>query len=287
VVSGATDPALAAATWSAHATLWLIAIAAIILAVGLVLAASAVRARGELAELRAEFMSSVTHELKTPIATIRALGDTLTNGRVTESAARQEYGAMIVQEANRLARLVDNLLAHARVTDVAEIYSFEVVDAEELIHSVLEQSRQRLQYTGFEVVVDLPSDLPALWADRTAMQLALDNLLDNAIRYSGNECLVRITAHSTSAAVAITISDRGIGIPPSDLDRVTQKFVRGANVPAAGSGLGLSIVSRIVADHGGTMSIDSRLGEGTSVTVRIPVFEEASGRAAVMRAHAS
>lgn len=287
VVSGATDPALAAATMGAHATLWLVAVAAIILAIGLVLAASAVRARGELAELRAEFMSSVTHELKTPIATIRALGDTLTSGRVPEAAARQEYGSMIVQEANRLARLVDNLLAHARVTDVAEIYSFEAVDADELIHSVLAQSRHRLLHAGFEVVLDLPSDLPALWADRTAMQLALDNLLDNAIRYSRSECLVRISAHASAGLVSITISDRGIGIPPPDLDRVTQKFVRGANVPSGGSGLGLSIVSRIVADHGGTMSIDSRLGEGTNVTLRIPVFEESAGRAPVVRAEAS
>lgn len=286
VVSGATDPALAAATWSAHATLWLVAVAAIILAVGLVLAASAVRARGELAELRAEFMSSVTHELKTPIATIRALGDTLNSGRVPESSARQEYGAMIVQEANRLARLVDNLLAHARVTDVAEIYSFEAIDADELIHSVLAQSRQRLLHTGFEVVVDVPPDLPLLWADRTAMQLALDNLLDNAIRYSGAERTVRISADTAPDAVVMTISDRGIGIPAPDLDRVTQKFVRGANVPAGGSGLGLSIVARIVGDHGGSMRIDSRLGEGTRVTLRIPLFEKPSQRPAAVRAHA-
>jgi signal transduction histidine kinase len=278
VVSGASDPALAAATWSAHATLWLVAIAAIILAIGLVLTASAVRARGELAELRAEFMSSVTHELKTPIATIRALGDTLTSGRVPEPVARQEYGGMIVQEANRLARLVDNLLAHARVTDVAEIYSFAAVDADELIQSVLAQSRQRLRHGGFDVVVDLPPDLPLLWADRTAMQLALDNLLDNAIRYSGSQRAVQISARTVRDAVAITIGDRGIGIPPRDLDRVTQKFVRAANVPAGGSGLGLSIVARIVADHGGTMNIDSRLDQGTRVTLLIPVFDKAARR---------
>ena len=151
--------------------------------IGLVLTARAARASARVAGMRSEFVSSVTHELKTPIATIRAIGDTLVRGRMSEPKAMQDYAQLVVQESRRLGRLVDNLLAYARITDVTEVYTFEPV-LPGAVDEALQVYRAQLAQAGFEVRVDVPGDVPAVRGDRTALGLVLDNLLDNAIRYS-------------------------------------------------------------------------------------------------------
>src|SRR6185295_6832335 len=142
----------------------------------MVLMARAVRARAHLAELRSEFVSSVTHELKTPIAAIRAAGDTLVSGRIPSPSGRREYAQMVVQEAKRLTRLVDNLLALSRITDVTEVYSFEPQALDALVDDTLQGFGTQLGAAGFDTQVEIPADLPLVRADRTAMGLLLDNL---------------------------------------------------------------------------------------------------------------
>jgi signal transduction histidine kinase len=197
------------------------------------------------------------------------MGKTLMRGRLSPPAER-EYDAAVVQEARRLARLVDNLLAHSRVTDVADVYSFEPVDLEDLIGTVLADFKQQLEREGYAVTVDVSSDVPLVLADRIAMELLLGNLIDNAIRHSGSVKDIRLGVEATGRNVRLTVSDRGLGIPAEDLTRVTQKFVRGRNAGAGGSGLGLAIVARIVSDHRGTFTIESSLGHGTAVHVLLP-----------------
>jgi two-component system phosphate regulon sensor histidine kinase PhoR len=272
-VSGAADPALAAATRGADISVGVAAMAAIALVVALVLSVRAVRAGAELAEMRADFLSSITHELKTPIAAIRALGDTMVTGRTPNEGASREYAGLIVQESKRLARLVENLLAHARITDIADVYSFEPLDVDELVRNALRGFQQQLAGGAFTVDVDVPPDLTQIRADRTAMELVLDNLIDNAIRYSDTGRHLIVTARDEGAFVAIVVQDRGVGLATADIERVTRKFVRGRNAPPGGSGLGLAIVKRIVTDHHGTLDIASTLGEGTSVTCRLPKSE--------------
>ncbi len=190
-VAVARDPTLLAAIHGADRTLIISALAAVALAVGLVLTGRAARQGAKLAEMRSEFVSTVTHELKTPIATIRAAGDTLASGRIATPEASREYAQMVVQEAKRLTRLVDNLLAYARVTDVADIYSFETTQVDLLVSEALDGSRSHLMAARFEVDVDVPGALPAVRADRTAIELLLDNLIDNAIRYSDRSPLAQ------------------------------------------------------------------------------------------------
>jgi signal transduction histidine kinase len=269
-VSAGADPALAAA----DVTVFLTAAAAVALAIGLVMTARAMRASADLADMRAEFMSSVTHELKTPISSIQVLGDTLSRGRLPTSAARREYGALVVQEAKRLARLVDNLLAHARITDIADVYSFEPVHVDVIVDAALSGFSYQLRQAQFALSVDVPASLPPILADLAAMELVFDNLIDNAIRYSPETKELRISAESHGDMVSITFSDRGVGIEKDDLERVTQKFVRGRNAAAGGSGLGLAIAKRIVVDHHGELSIESELHEGTVVTLNIPTAVE-------------
>jgi signal transduction histidine kinase len=121
--------------------------------------------------------------------------------------------------------------------------------------------------------VDVPHDLPLVRADRTAIRLALDNLLDNAIRYARTRRWIRVVAWRSGPRVYIEVQDRGAGIPADELAQVQRKFVRGRSVPAGGSGLGLAIVRRIVTDHGGTLTLESEVGAGTRARLDLPVFE--------------
>lgn len=272
-VSAARDPTLAWATRSADWALLVAVAAAFALSLSLVFTVHIVRVNARLAEMRADFVSTVTHELRTPLATIRAVGDTLVRRRVTGSEAVSEYAQMLVQEAKRLTRLVDNLLAYARVTDITEVYSFERQVPAELIEDVLRGFQHQLTDGGFEVVVDVPSELPLVKVDRTSMRLALDNVVDNAIRYAGERRWIGISAATHDSSVTIEVRDRGIGIPADDLPQIQKKFVRGKLASPGGNGLGLAIVSRIVKDHGGRFAIASTFGTGTTVRLQLPAFE--------------
>ena len=271
VVSAAPDPSLSMAQYNADVTLGFAALAAFVLALGLGVTARAMRLSADLAEMRAEFMSSVTHELKTPIASIQAMGETLSRGRLRDPRAQQDYGTVVTQEARRLGRLVNNVLAYARITDVADIYSFEPLDLDEVIDSCLARFTRQLQEPRYALTVDIAADVPSIMADRGAMELLFDNLIDNAVRHAGAGARdLRVKARAQDGMVCVEISDSGVGIAREDLARVSQKFVRGRNAAPGGSGLGLAIVTRIVADHRGTFSLDSALGRGTTARVLLP-----------------
>ncbi len=268
--SQSPDSALLGAAQGADEALLAAGAAALTLALGLMLAIRAVRAGVALTAMRSDFVSSVTHELKTPLANIRAMADTLARRPIGGETVR-DYAELLMQEARRLTRLVDNLLAYSRVTDVTEMYSFEPIAPAELVDDVLQNFRHPLSEREFKVDVEIPVDLPLVRADRTAMMLALDNLMDNAIRYSPQRHFIRVAARRDGQNVMIEIQDRGVGIAPDELLTVRRKFARGRLARADGSGLGLAIVSRIVADHKGTFVLESELGSGTTAKVYLPV----------------
>ena len=264
------DAELKDAIHSANRMRFVAAAAGLLLAFGLVLTVRASQANARLVEMRSEFISSVTHELKTPIATIRAIGDTLRSGRISGETAISEYTELLVQESKRLERRVENLLAFARITDIADTYSFEPILIDDLVDDVLENFRTQLINSDFQLIRDISPDLPPILGDRTALELMLDNILDNAIRYSSKERVLTIEAHAGGPIVTLTIRDRGQGIPTDELGKVTRKFFRGRHTRTGGTGLGLAIVKRIVEDHHGVLSIASELGVGTGVTVKLP-----------------
>ncbi len=264
------DPTLAAAERGARRTFAIAAVMTLTLAVGLIVSLRAARVSADLAVMRADFVSAVTHELKTPLANLRVISETLAAGRATPETIR-EYARMGIGEATRLTRLVDNLLAYSRVTDVADVYSFEPVSIGTIAQRSLQEFGPNLHRDHFAVEVDLPDDLPLVEGDPNALGLLLNNLIDNAIRYSKDQRWIGVSARSGGSTVTIEVADRGVGIPADELSRVTRKFFRGRGAVSGGSGLGLAIVDRIVADHGGSMDIRSSDGHGTTVSVTIPV----------------
>ena len=247
--------------------------AAFMLVIAFAASIRAVRLRTQLIEMRSDFISAVTHELKTPVAGIRASLDMLASDRVSTAEMAKEYARMAVGEVRRLGRLVDNLLAYARVTDVTEIYVREPVDMREVAIECLHHYWPQLAEGKFEQHVEIPPELPRVSADKTAISLALSNLMDNAIRYSSevHDLTIRMSVDDSKRVLLIEVIDKGVGMDEASIPDLTSQAFRGAHIRPGGAGLGLGIAHRIVADHGGWMKVRSARGVGTTVTIALPI----------------
>jgi len=270
-VSPSPDDTLMAAAQGARWIRSVIATATFAAVLGLLVALRVTRASIDLATMRSDFVSSVTHELKTPLTTILGVAETLFRGRVTTGDGVNRYAQLLMQESRRLIRLVDNILAYARVTDVTEVYSFQPLEPAELVAAAL-RGFPDLKSSATEI--DVPRSLPTIRADRTSIVLTLDNLIDNALRYSTADRWLAIRAGARDRWVELAIEDRGAGIPAAELPLITKRFVRGRSTDVPGSGLGLAIATRVIRDHGGRMTIDSAPGRGTTVTLLLPLAGE-------------
>jgi signal transduction histidine kinase len=269
-VGVATDNPMVTAEGRANGTFIMISLAALATVAGLVVAVRGVRVAAELTAMKSDFVSSVTHELKTPLAVIRLIADTLARGRYNSQQTVGDYAALLSRETWNLSRLIDNLLSYARLSDVKQAYNFEPIDIGELVEDTLERFHPLL-VEHFTVEVDIPPNLPPVRADRMAAALMLDNILDNAIKYSDQVRIIEIRARLMGERGAIAIADHGIGIRDDELERVNDKFFRGRDAKRGGSGLGLAIVQQIVAAHRGHVQIDSQAGQGTRVEIVLPL----------------
>ena len=267
-VSASNDPSLTRAITIANRMLMIGAASALALAAGLILTVRAERAGTQVAQMRSDFVSTVTHELKVPIATIRAAAETLAKSRLT-GMSFQTCGRIVLMEARRLSHLVENLLAYSRVTDVADIYTLEPVEISVIFNDIQQDFEAQLDQGGFELEMHIAPGAPRILADRSALRLLFNNLVDNAVKYSGQGRAVHLNADWTGRDISIEVVDAGVGIPQEEIPLVTRKFYRGQRATGGGSGLGLAIASRIAEDHGGKLHIRSELGQGTTVTVTL------------------
>jgi signal transduction histidine kinase len=269
-ISAARDPMLLSAERRADITLLATSFAVVLCGVSLMLIHKAVLGRTQLSEMRSRFVSSVTHELKTPLASIHALADTLARHSPAPSERYREYPNLLIQETNHLSRLVDNLLAYARITDVSEAYAFEPMAADELVDETLKSFQARLSETGIRLQVEMSADLPFVCVDQRAMTLALNNLIENAIRHVGDNGHICVSTSRVNSVVSIVVQDDGCGISAAKLAALTESIASRAFSPSDGGGLGLAIASKMVADHLGTLTVDSVLGRGTRCVIALP-----------------
>ncbi len=265
------DESVLAAAAGANRTFLLISVAAAAAIIALLLTVRAARSAAVLATMKSEFVSAVTHELKTPLSSIRLVSETLAKGRFRSTDKVPEYAALLLNDVSRLTRTVDNLLTLSRVQDIECFYTFEPVDPGTLLEDALNGFQAYLKERGFEVNVDIPAPLPAVYADRTAILQVLENLLDNAIRYSNGTRHLTISAAAGDSQVAMRIADRGKGIPVDEAPHVFEKFFRGHDAASGGSGLGLAIVQRIMKDHHGDVKLLSTPGTGTVAEIVLPL----------------
>jgi signal transduction histidine kinase len=251
------------------------AIAAVISFVGLILTLRATTAAVELAASQSEFVSTVTHEMKTPLSLIRLASKALATGRYDPAETTiADYGRLLDTEAARLSRLIDNVLCFARSTNAVATFSFERVDVAEVVQECVGRFKPELDSAELEVRTNLPTAGVEVRADRALMLQVFDNLIDNAVTHAASGRLLTITVESRDSAVHVTFADAGSGIAATDLPRVFDKFYRGSNARQRGTGLGLAIVQRIVRDHGGHITVQSTIGRGTTFEVVLPQLTE-------------
>jgi signal transduction histidine kinase len=267
------DQTLLATLQGARRMFFLISLAAGASLLALVLTVRADRASAALASMKSDFVAAVTHELKTPVAFIRLVGDTLAKSRYTSPTTVREYAGLLSVEAARLGGSIDNLLTYARYSSSPAAAATELANVEpaDLVEDALQRFRPILDHLEFDLVVAVPADLPQICVDRPAMIQTLDNIVDNAIKYSTTEKQLTVSATATARTVTLTVRDRGTGIPRTDLSRIFERFYRGGNVTVSGSGLGLPIAKRIVESHGGRIEVRSTVGAGTEVDVTLPI----------------
>jgi len=221
-------------------------------------------------KLQTALLNSISHDLRTPLVSITGALSSLEEGPVMDTEVRRGLIQTGREEAHRLNRLVGNLLDMTRLEAGALRVHNEASDVEDLIGSTLEQFGSRLD--DHPVSVDLPEDLPLVPMDFVLMEQVLLNIMDNALKYSPAGSPIEIRGRVTPAHLEISISDRGIGIPPDDLLRVFDKFYRvqrPGNV--SGTGLGLSISKGIVEAHGGSIQAENRPGGGTIISIKLPL----------------
>ncbi|HET6428591.1 MAG TPA: HAMP domain-containing sensor histidine kinase [Phycisphaerae bacterium] len=245
---------------------------AVIVALGLLVAAYTVR-QVRLTRLKNDLIATVSHELKTPLASMRVLVDTLLDGRAGDSKQATEYLQLIARENVRLSRLIDNFLTFSRMERNKRAFDRGAVDVAGVLAEAVESVRERFSAPSCELSVDVPEELPIVEGDRDALLTVVLNLLDNAFKYTGDQKRVCLSAAARDGQVAISVADNGIGMTRRQQRRVFDRFYqadRRLSRSAEGCGLGLSIVKFIADAHGGTVEVSSS-GEGSRFTVNLPI----------------
>lgn len=239
-----------------------------------------------VASLRATFIAGVTHELKTPLTSIRLLAETLRQQRARPEV-QLELLDTVVKETERLSEVVDNVLSSSRIESGTRTYDPRPLLLSEAVQGVLHRFDYVLAKEGFRI--DAQIDDAPVWVsvDADAFGQALLNLLSNAVKYSGTSRTIAVSVTTTDGDASITVTDHGIGIPAAEHERIFQSFYR---VPAAasevaGAGLGLSLVRHFAAAHGGRVTLTSEPGKGSAFTLTLPLVPAASHAAAPVPAH--
>jgi signal transduction histidine kinase len=261
--------------------LLLIGVAIALLLAGLILAMRATAREMKLVEAKTTFVSNVSHELKTPLSLIRLFAETLELGRVRNPEEAHEYYRIINRESRRLTRLINNILDFSQIEAGRRHYQFIETDVAGIITEVLQSYEYQMTNAGFEVQAFIQPELPPALIDREALAQAVLNLLDNAVRYSGQAKKIEVSVYLRGIDIAIKIADQGIGIPRSEHQRIFEKFHRvstGLVHETKGSGLGLAIVKHIVEAHRGRVTVESAPGKGSGFTILLPIVRsEAPG----------
>jgi signal transduction histidine kinase len=253
----------------------------LLLGTSMVLIAISSRRAQRLARQQMEFVAGVSHELRTPLAVIRSAGENLADGVISEQQQVKRYGALIENEGRRLTDMVEQILEFAGWQSGRKKYQLLPLDVTDVIEGALSASSSQIKEGGFDIERNIEQDLPLVMADLSALQRSIQNLLSNAMKYSGTSRWIGIRAGSAKGErgdeVRITVQDRGLGIGLAEQSHIFEPFYRGEEVMAAqihGSGLGLSLVKQSIEACGGRVSVESTPGHGSSFTLHLPAIAQ-------------
>ncbi len=225
------------------------------------------------ARQKTSFVSNVSHELKTPLTSIRMYAELLSEGRVKDPDKRKNYLQVIVAESQRLTRLVNNVLDFSRLEQGGKKYWPEKIDLAVYLNDLINSHRLRIKEAGLELETSFPEAKIVVQTDRDAIEQVLLNLIDNAIKYAGTGEELNISLKADNRNCEIRVEDRGPGIPEAHQDRIFEKFHRvdDSLTSKQGSGLGLSIALRLLKDLGGDLRYEPREGGGCSFIIQLPL----------------
>jgi signal transduction histidine kinase len=268
IVSASTRPQMA-----------LMIVLAVAMGLGVFLVAGAAAREVRVAELKSNFVASVSHDLKTPLALIQLFAETLELGRVRTPERAQEYYRIINGESKKLTRLIENILDFSRMEAGLRPYRMEPADLAELVKKVLARMQTQLEQSHFTVKTSVDAGLPRVLADEGATEQAIENLLANAMKYSGEHREIEVEARRAGDHIVIGVKDHGIGISRREQGRIFKKFYRVQRELGGGpqgTGLGLAIVEHTMRGHGGFVGVTSEPNQGSTFTLHFPIPNENS-----------
>ncbi len=266
------QPALGRSRYGLY--LWSLILVASALLGGIIYTVRSVVQEARLSRLKTDFVSSVSHDLRTPLTSIRMFSETLRAGRYESDEERHEFLQIIIEESERLSRLTERILDFSRMEAGKKSYRKSPTDISCLAQHALKAMQPAIDAASFEVDVQVQDGLPRVPVDRDAMVEVLINLYSNAIKYSPESNWMGVLITGDGHEVRIAVRDTGIGIRKVDHQRIFEKFFRVDNRRASevgGSGIGLSLVKHIVDNHGGAIEVDSTPGRGSTFTIRLPI----------------
>ena len=267
--------------WRSGRSLWvygLVVLPIALLAFGLVLTSRVVRREVALARRQAEFTAAVTHEFKSPITSLRLLMERIASGRVAGGPALTEYHDAITREINRLDSLVNRLLDTQQIQAGKRGHTPVLTAVAPIVAGAVDRFRAQAAEKQIDLRVNQPDSALEMPLDRDSVSDALDNLIDNAIKYSPSGSAVTVTTADAHGHVAIEVRDQGAGIHRDDLPHVFEPYFRGRlgdRESVRGTGLGLALVQAAAMAHGGTVDVISSPGKGSTFTLRLPVGKSA------------
>ena len=231
-------------------------------------------AQQRLTRMKNDFVATVTHELKTPLASTRLFVDTLLEGRCRDEQQQREYLELIARENKRLSRLIDNFLTFSRMERNKKTFCFEDCAPASIATIAADAVRENYECANCKISIAITDGLPPIVADTDAMVTVLLNLLDNACKYSNGDKRIELRVFEKDHAICFQVEDNGIGIPKRELSKIMERFYQidqSLTRKVGGAGLGLSIVNFIVEAHGGRIGVESEPDVGSVFTVTIPL----------------
>jgi signal transduction histidine kinase len=271
-----TDPGvISSRAQVASSVMWmLILILFVSIAVGGLLVARSTYSEMRLAQQKTTFVANVSHELKTPLTSIRMFAEMLRDGHQPDIEKQRKYLDIMAAETERLTRLVNNVLDFSRMERGEKRYSMKMADLVALCSGVVESQRARIESNGFRLTFTAGADVLNVHADEEAIKQALINLLSNAEKYSTDAREIEVAVREEIGSAVIAVEDRGVGIPPKEAQRIFDEFYRvddGLTSKVKGAGLGLTIARRILRDHGGDIRYRPRDGGGSTFEIVLPL----------------
>ncbi|MBS3820013.1 hypothetical protein KGY73_11010, partial [bacterium] len=253
---------------------WTILTILILLTFGAFLVVRTVSHEMEVLRLKSDFVSSVSHEFKTPITAIKTLMERLRQGKVRSLDKRKKYYSIISKDVDKLGSLVRNILDYSKVDAQKKRYYFQKTDIGQQIKEEIADFKKDKLYEKLQIKIQIEPDIPFLYIDRDAFSLALSNLLENAVKFSPDQKAISVAAKKIGDTIQVDVTDKGLGIDSNEMDKIFDKFYQGKNTDQkslGGTGLGLTLVKHVMEAHEGKVQVKSQRGEGSTFSLIFPI----------------